>query len=77
MTMRAEKKIKEREKEGEKKNILHEERSGHRVSRGVGMIKECIEEREKRVSKVQCTPHGSLGHLPKYIGLLRLKDTDT
>lgn len=58
-------------------HILHEERPGHRVSSSVCMMEECVEEWKKRVTKVQCTPHGCLGLLPKYIGLLRLQDTDT
>lgn len=58
-------------------HTLHEERPGHGVSRGVCMMEECVEEREKGVTKVQHTPHGCLGLLPKYIGLLRLWDTHT
>lgn len=37
------------------------------------MMEERVEEREKGVTEVQCTPHGGLGLLPKYIGLLRLR----
>lgn len=36
-------------------------------------MEECVEEREKRVTKVQYTPHGCLGLLPKHKGLLRLQ----
>lgn len=36
-------------------------------------MEECVEEREKRVAKVQYTPHGCLGLQPKHKGLLRLQ----
>lgn len=42
--------VEKKRRQDEKKHILHEERPGHSVSRGVCMVKECVEEREKGVT---------------------------
>lgn len=58
-------------------HLLHEERPGHSVGGGVRVTEERVEERKKGVTEIQRTPHGCLGLLPKYIGFLRLRHTDT